>query len=172
MAFEADPEKVETFYLHILKSAQKFRHKQIAREQLVKQLSSLKKMKVNKAFKQKIEALEQSIQAVVNTEKRILKAQEQEGAMHHALKDKIGALEQKMGAYVKIQEERKKRVVELEVKVQERLEKREANAAVQGEIEGLEIMYHKLKRKGVDAPELMDRIGDRIKDLKNRMRAV
>ncbi len=171
MAFEPDSEKLETFYLHILKSAQKYKQKKVAREKLVKQLGELKKLKVNKAFKSKVEALEHSIIEVVNTEKRILKAQESEGAVQKQLREKIAALEHKIASYVQLQEQRKQRIVELEHKVQERMKKREMNAALQGEVEGLEIVYHKLKRKGVEAPDVLNRIGDKIKELKGRMRA-
>ena len=172
MAFEIDPEKLQTFYLHVLKASKKYHEKQIARKEVVKHLTHLKKLKFNKKYLERVNVLEQSIHSLVEKEKRILNAQKEESAFQTELKQKINALEHKLGAVLAVHEQREQKIKVLEKKIEARLKKREAYSLLQSEIEGLESMYQKLKRKGTTAPESLHRVEHKIDELKMRLRAV
>ncbi len=172
MAFEIDSEKLQTFYLHVLKSSKKYHEKQIARKQVIKQLSGLKKFKVNKKYLAKLDELEKGIHHLVDKEKRILKAQKEETAFQRELKEKITALEAKLGTVLESHKAREQKIKTLEKRIEARLKKREAYADVQSEVERLEVMYRKLKSKGEADPQVLRRIESRINELKMSLRSV
>lgn len=172
MAFEIDSEKLQTFYLHVLKASKKYHEKQIARKQVIKQLTGLKKFKVNKKYLTKIDELEKSIHHLVNKEKRILKAQKEETLFQRELKEKITALEAKLGTVLESHKSREQKIKTLEKRIDARLKKREAYADVQNEVTRLEVIYRKLKNKGETSPQMLQGVESRINELKLRLRSV
>ena len=171
MDFIVDSDKVQTYFLHVLKSAKKFQEKQVARSELVQQLKELRKLKIDKNVKNHLDKLESSIKEAINAEKRILKAQSAEDMFHSDLKSKITQLDSKIDRYIQATNERDKRVEIIEKKIEDRMKKKDQLAELQGQLEGLEVMYYKLKRRNIQAPELLDKIASKISDLKSRIRS-
>ena len=148
---EADRDKLQTFYLHVLRASQKFREKQVHRSKLIKTLQDLRKMNVGGAFKEKLDELEVNVSDLVNKEKRIIKAQNEEHLVQSSLHRKIGALDSKLKAYMTQSQKRDSRIGEIEKKIEHRMQKRDKMAELQGQLEGLEVMYFKLKRRNISS---------------------
>lgn len=128
-------------------------------------------MKLGDAFKQKLNELETNVQNLINREKRILKAQEEENLFQSELQKKIDALDGKLHRYLEQSSARDERIRDIEKKIEGKMKKRDELAELQGQLEGLEVMYFKLKRRNIQAPEILGKLQHRIKELKTRIRA-
>ena len=89
MAYEVDSDKAHTLFLRLLISSRKLKEREVSRKELVSHLEKLRKVKINKAFKQNLDVLDTKLADVLKKERAILSSQQAEHRVHNELSGRI-----------------------------------------------------------------------------------
>lgn len=169
MAYEVDSDKVQTLFLRCLLARKKFEEKKISRKKLVDQLESLRKVKINKAFQHELDELDKRLADLLEKERTIVSSQKAEHSLNERLNVKIIDLEKKLTGYLDFKKNKIKRIKELETRVEKRIEEKARKAKLKGKIEGLELVFNGLKRAGGFPADKLQKIQNKIKELKKQV---
>ena len=165
---DVDLSKTKTLLLYLSVAKHKLDQREFARQKLDAQISALKKISTS-SIKKHVAELEKDIAEALKKERKIIDRQKAEDEHHRELISKIDMLEGKLGKYLETKEARKQRILQLELKISQKLASRKANlSALRSAIENLEKLYAAAKKeKPVSAVRLKSiesKIG-RLKEL-------
>lgn len=165
-----DRTKSSVFLYYLARAASKLEHRDVAHKKVKLAINQLKQIN-DKRLSQHVEELEGHIAEAIAHEKRIKAHQQGEEGVHAELTHKITKLEHKLGRYLDTQEERKKRVDELERKIKEKFEtKRKTMVDLKKDIERLTKLYKELKKDKKHSTSDLLRVASKIAALKEAIR--
>ena len=170
MAYEVDNDKAQTLFLRLMIASRKLEEKEVSRKKLVEHLEKLRGIKINKSFKKELDELDIRLADLLEKEKAILVKQSAEHSLHKKLNTKIKDLEQKLTGYLEFKKQKMSNIKELEEKIKKRMEESDRIAKLQGEIEGLELVFGSLKESGSYPPAKLQVISDKIEQLKAQVK--
>ena len=118
-----------------------------------------------------IDGLRGHLDEALTREKHIQDHQKSEESVHHTLKHKVTQLESKLGRYLDSQEVRKKRIEQLEKKIQHRFQtKKETIGHLRADIQRMTKLYHQLKKDKKHSSSDLLRVARKIQQLQDRVR--
>ena len=170
MAFEIDDDKAQTFFLRCILSSRKFQEREVSRKKLVGHLEKLRNVKINKAFQHHLDELDKKLADLLEKERAILSSQRAEHGLHGRLNNKIKDLENKLTGYLEFKKTKMIRIKELEDRIKKRFEEKDRVAKLQGEIEGLEMVFTSLQQSGSFPPAKLKPIKNKINQLKEQIK--
>ncbi|MBW2969672.1 hypothetical protein KY319_00960 [Candidatus Woesearchaeota archaeon] len=163
-----DRTKSSLILYYLAKATHKQTQREIAKKKVQLSIKQLKKIST-KTLQKNLEELEGHIAEAIQREQQIQTRQKGEEAVHGALKHKITQLETKLGRYLETQEQRKKRIQELEEKIKHKFEtKREKIQTLKEDLNKLTKMLQSAKKAKANKKRL-ERIEKRIKQVKNKI---
>jgi len=166
-----DRSKSVFFLYYLARATHRLDERDIARKKVELSIKQLKKLST-KDLHGHIEELEGHITEAIHREKQIQSHQKGEESVHGELKHKITKLESKLGKYLDTQEERKKRIMELEEKIKSKFQsKREKTEALRADLNRLLKLYKGAKKAKVPKEHLL-RIAKRMEQVKCRIQVL
>lgn len=166
---EVDSDKSQTMFLRLLISSKKLQETEVSRKELMEHLEKLRDIKVNKGFEKHLDELDKKLADLLEKERSLLISQKREHNIHENLHKRIRALEEKLTGYLEFKKKRMSRIKELEEKIQKRMQEKDKIAKLQGQIEGLDIVFESLQKSGSYPPEKLARLQEKISSLKEQV---
>ncbi|MBS3147757.1 hypothetical protein J4219_02650 [Candidatus Woesearchaeota archaeon] len=167
-----DRTKSSVFLYYLARASSKLEHRDIAHKKVKLSINQLKQIN-DKRLSQHVEELEGHIAEALRSEKQIKAHQQGEEGVHIELTHKITKLEHKLGRYLDTQDERKKRVDELERKIKEKFEtKRKTVVDSKKDIERLTKLYKEIKKDKKHSTSDLLRVANKIASLKDALKMV
>lgn len=168
---DIDPVKVKVLLLYLGIAKHKIDQREFARQKLAVQIAQLKKISTSSIKKHVVE-LEKDIVDALAKEKKMKSLHLEEVEHHKELVGKIDRLERKLERYLETKEARKRRILEIENKVQQRMQsRREELSEIRESISRLESLYSSAKRNKACSVVRLNAIEKKIERLKEKLRS-
>ncbi|MBW3001544.1 hypothetical protein KY338_00100 [Candidatus Woesearchaeota archaeon] len=167
---DVDLAKTKSLLLYLSLAKHKIDQREFAKQKLAAQISALKKIST-KTIKKHVVDLEKDIAEAIATEKKIITSQKTEDEHHRELVEKIDKLEGKLEKYLNTKEARKRRILELELKIKKKMaSRREELAGLRDAIKNLEKLYASAKKDKKVSKMRLKSIETKIKKLKQKLK--
>ncbi|MFC1800860.1 hypothetical protein ACFLZB_00135 [Nanoarchaeota archaeon] len=194
---DVNPSKTVRFAQLLAEASEKRDAGQSNRDDLNKQLAKVKKMAalpgVKRTFRQELEKLEDMVLQVASLETEILKKEDKDirdlknqisSLKSHLsltktddLKPKIerinfliAELSSRINTFINIKTDRERRMEELEIKIKEKMEENfEEITKLEKQVASLEQKYESLKSSGKHSEEQLDKISNRLAELREKL---
>ena len=175
-----DPRRLKSFVRNVCIIAKKHKDREEARSDLQRQIQRLKKFSSKKKeMDTELEELNNKMTMVLETERRLLGAQQGESSaskelMRNVMDNReriaqinasINGISRRLNDYINIKTARERRINELESKIRAKTKKRENISLLRDKLRELEATSRSLKNKGAD----VSRIEGKINDIKLRL---
>lgn len=163
-----DRTKIGIHFYYLVKATHRLQRRDLARRKTELAIKQLKKLST-KELHQHIDELATHMDELIKREKHIKQHQTTEEGVHNTLKTKLHKLDKKLTGYLKTQEQRKKRVQELEEKIKKKFEtKQERIKTLKQDYKRLRELYKKAKHDKKPT-ERLTRIKERMDTVKSRI---
>ena len=168
-----DPERLKRFVRHLCLISKKHRDREEARAELQRQIQRLKKFSSKKKeMDEELRELDRKISLVLEREAQLLGVQRGEtaasgelmrGVMENKerirqINDSISDVKEKLDNYIRVKTERERKINELEDKIRSKVRENKVVSSLKNRLNGLEVKYNQLKKKGVDVSRIEDKI--------------
>ncbi|MBI4146207.1 hypothetical protein HY489_02620 [Candidatus Woesearchaeota archaeon] len=164
-----DRVKSSLFLYYLARASQRQDNRQLRHRKEELAVKQMRKLNTN-ALRGHVKELDTHMTEAIKRERAIQTHQQGEEHVHTELKHKITALEGKLGRYLETQEQRKKRVQELEQKIVQKFKtKKEKINALHQDVSKLTKIYLAIKKSRKHTPEQLLRVAKRIAVLKQRI---
>jgi len=172
-----NPERLKSFVRNVCVIAKKHKDREKARVDLQKQMQRLKRFSYKKKeMDEELKELNRKISLVLEKEMQLLGIEQGESAASKELmrnvaenkekirqmNDSINELKLKLEDYIRFKTEREKKINELEKRIRAKAGEKKNISLLKRKLDDLEVVYNKLKKKGLD----VSRVADRIQNLK------
>jgi len=163
-----DRTKSSLFLYYLARSYHRMEKRQIHRKKIDLSIKRLRKLST-KNLHQHLDELQAHVNQAIARETFLKRHQDAHEDIHKDLKNKIVRLEGKLGKYVETQEERKKRVAELEAKIKNKFEgKKDRLKSLKDDYKRLLALYKEAKHSDVSKPKLLA-LAKRMDEIQRRI---
>lgn len=166
--------RLQRFLRCICKANKKFLDRESAQasvEQQIKKISKIPLVKTKKKdLHKQLDALKRKVAEALSHETKIIKHTYDEESINMQLQKKIGSLEKKLGDYLKLSDERFRRIKELETKIKKRASpEAQKDLEIKAKISELKAKYLELKYSGKYSESMLKPIKDKLDNLNRKL---
>ena len=169
-----DPHKYRLFLKHLAITSKKHQEAEKEKDKLAKQMVKLKKAAEKKTNKEEIlkeiEKLEENIANALVKTRKVKTHRYEEDRFFGDLLGRIEKLDGVLSDYLRVKEERKTRVKQIEENIKLRAKKEEEKGKLKDKIESLEAVYNTFKMSGRYKGKKLEEIKKKIDELHKKLK--